>query len=209
MKGIFVSVELLEDLRDAANESMNATTRQHQIDHLAGLIAKADALLSVPSPAGVDGLNTDRNAAFKACPESGCDWGSFYLGWKARGEVEQAIIDGLRGEVARLRANACQGGEAVEVVAYHGKDPDGGEGFVGARWPNAFGEDCIVEPLMTVAQHQRILAAATHPADQVAEPDADLVALLQDASQWFADRDIDINLARDIDAKLASLEVKP
>ena len=50
----------------------------------------------------MDGLNTDRNAAFKACPESGCDWGSFYLGWKARGEVEQAIIDGLRGEVADL-----------------------------------------------------------------------------------------------------------
>lgn len=47
----------------------------------------------------------------------------------------------------------------------------------------------------------------THPADQVAEPDAELVELLQDASQWFADRDIDINLARDIDAKLASLEV--
>lgn len=62
------------------------------------------ALLSAPSPAGVDGLNTDRNAAFKACPESGCDWGSFYLGWKARGEVEQAIIDGLRGEVADLRS---------------------------------------------------------------------------------------------------------
>ena len=55
-------------------------------------------LAAAPSPAGVDGLNTDRNAAFKACPESGCDWGSFYLGWKARGEVEQAIIDGLRGE---------------------------------------------------------------------------------------------------------------
>ena len=55
-------------------------------------------------PAGVDGLNTDRNAAFKACPESGCDWGSFYLGWKARGEVEQAIIDGLRGKVAELES---------------------------------------------------------------------------------------------------------
>ena len=43
--------ELLEELRDAANESMNATTRQHQIDYFAGLIAKADALLSAPSPA--------------------------------------------------------------------------------------------------------------------------------------------------------------
>ena len=64
------------------------------------------ALLSAPSPAGVDGLNTDRNAAFKACPESGCDWGSFYLGWKARGEVEQAIIDGLRGEVEVMTQHA-------------------------------------------------------------------------------------------------------
>jgi len=65
----------------------------------AGAIDKWNArTLSAQSPAGVDGLNTDRNAAFKACPESGCDWGSFYLGWKARGVVEQAIIDGLRGE---------------------------------------------------------------------------------------------------------------
>jgi len=63
-------------------------------DHVEGV----RAMVAEPSPAGVDGLNTDRNAAFKACPESGCDWGSFYLGWKARGVVEQAIIDGLRGE---------------------------------------------------------------------------------------------------------------
>ena len=66
------------------------------------------AMVAAPSPAGVDGLNTDRNAAFKACPESGCDWGSFYLGWKARGEVEQAIIDGLRGEVASQEETANQ-----------------------------------------------------------------------------------------------------
>ena len=70
--------------------------------HDAVLWGKVCDLLSTPSPAGVDGLNTDRNAAFKACPESGCDWGSFYLGWKARGEVEQAIIDGLRGDAAAL-----------------------------------------------------------------------------------------------------------
>ena len=68
---------------------------------LGTLAAECHALLSATSPAGVD---ADRNAAFKACPESGCDWGSFYLGWKARGEVEQAIIDGLRGEVADLRS---------------------------------------------------------------------------------------------------------
>lgn len=69
--------------------------------------AKLHAILSAPSPAGLDGLDTDRNAAFKACPESGCDWGSFYLGWKARGEVEQAIIDGLRGEFGAQRVKTC------------------------------------------------------------------------------------------------------
>ena len=47
----------------------------------------------------------------------------------------------------------------------------------------------------------------THPADQVAEPDAELVELLRDTAAWFADRDIECNLARDIDTKLASMEV--
>lgn len=62
-----------------------------------------------------------------------------------------------------------QGGEAVEVVGYLaagtflGTDKtvcDAGRLF--------FGSD-KVEEVMTVAQHQRILAAATHPADQVAD----------------------------------------
>ena len=73
---------------------------------------------------------------------------------------------------------------------------------------------------MSVNQHQRIVADLTANRDALLNvmrarkmlpkcepsPDAELVALLQDASQWFADRDIDINLARDIDAKLASLK---
>ena len=85
--------ELLADLLGNDHDKRIMAER-----HLLAMLANA------PSPASVDGLNTDRNAAFKACPESGCDWGSFYLGWKARGEVEQAILDGLRGEVADLRS---------------------------------------------------------------------------------------------------------
>ena len=88
--------ELLADLLGNDHDKRIMAER-----HLLAMLANA------PSPAGVDGLNTDRNAAFKACPESGCDWGSFYLGWKARGEVEQAIIDGLRGEVGAQRVNTC------------------------------------------------------------------------------------------------------
>ena len=88
--------ELLADLLGNDHDKRIMAER-----HLLAMLANA------PSPAGVDGLNTDRNAAFKACPESGCDWGSFYLGWKARGEVEQAIIDGLRAEIGAQRVKTC------------------------------------------------------------------------------------------------------
>ena len=73
----------------------------------------------------------------------------------------------LKQERDALRAQLpSQGGEAVEVVAYI----DGG----GAIYTAKLLEIMSVEPdgceqLMTVAQHQRILAAATRPADQVAD----------------------------------------
>ena len=92
--------ELLDSLLTVIESNGYAADEVEVVDELR-------AILSAPSPAGVDGLNTDRNAAFKACPESGCDWGSFYLGWKARGEVEQVIIDGLRGEVGAQRIKTC------------------------------------------------------------------------------------------------------
>lgn len=143
--------ELLEELRDAANESMNATTRQHQIDHFAGLIAKVDALLSASSPAGVDGLEVVR----KACEAANCKYPemdamadfkrdvtpSVVIGLldgirhakgiaaindaRANGCAETAqflrlelsdataIIDGLRGEVERIRLNIAEYNEAI------------------------------------------------------------------------------------------------
>ena len=95
--------------RDAADGKQARAEMAAELRALLSAPSPADhvedvrAMVAAPSPAGVDGLNTDRNAAFKACPESGCDWGSFYLGWKARGEVEQAIIDGLAVENHQLR----------------------------------------------------------------------------------------------------------
>lgn len=98
--------------------------------------------------------------------------------------------------------------EAVKVVGYlshctDGYDPD-------ARPPPP------QEPLMTVTQHQRILAAATHPADQVAEPDAELVALMHDARlqlyQAYISREDEEELQqiiKRIDSKLASLKGAP
>jgi hypothetical protein len=58
------------------------------------------------------------------------------------------------------RAQVSQAGEAVEVVGYIDAN--------GCLW-NGTTHPGRMNPLMTVAQHQRILAAATHPADQVAE----------------------------------------
>lgn len=51
----------------------------------------------------------DRNAAYAACPESGCDWGSFYVGWKAAAAQHQRITAAMAAEVERLR-------EALEAI---------------------------------------------------------------------------------------------
>lgn len=83
-------------------------------------------------------------------------------------QLSDAFRQGVRYASAQLPS---QGGEAVEVVASIAVDA---EGVVRDftlepgldRHPGGY----TVTPLMTVAQHQRILAAATHPADQVAEP---------------------------------------
>ena len=105
--------ELLEELRDAANDGMNATTRQHQIDYFVGLIAQADALLSAPSPAGVDGLEVvghiesdDDVFGSYAVFKNDCD---LHDGTELiRLSDAQAIIDGLRGEVAAQEETANQ-----------------------------------------------------------------------------------------------------
>lgn len=48
----------------------------------------------------------DRNVAYAACPESGCDWGSFYVGWKAAAAQHQRITAAMAAEVATWRSNA-------------------------------------------------------------------------------------------------------
>lgn len=75
-----------------------------------------------------------------------------------------------RNKLRSILAHPAQQGEAVEVVGIR-ISTDGFGSYIadsamgiGAAMP---GE--VREPLMTVAQHQRILAAATRPADQVAE----------------------------------------
>ena len=76
----------------------------------------------------------------------------------------------IQDELRAILANPAQQGEAVEVVGIR-ISTDGFGSYIadsamgiGAVMPGA-----VREPLMTVAQHQRILAAATRQADQVAE----------------------------------------
>ena len=63
---------------------------------------------------------------------------------------------------------------------------------------------------MTVAQHQRILAAATRPADQVAEG---VVVSRELLKSWVTGLQCGIisqrHVVEELRAKLASLEVKP
>lgn len=126
---LLIDRELLEELRDAANDGMNATTRQHQIDYFAGLIAQADALLSAPSPAGVDGLEVvawrigfPNNAGYKVY-EQRQPWAYEQYGVPSvivyevqelcRLSAAQSIIDGLRGENERIRLNIAEYNEAI------------------------------------------------------------------------------------------------
>lgn len=75
-----------------------------------------------------------------------------------------------RNKLRAILAHPTQLGEAVEVVGIRIST----DGFGSYIADSAMGIGAVMpgdvrEPLMTVAQHQRILAAATRPADQVAE----------------------------------------
>ena len=76
-----------------------------------------------------------------------------------------------RAELFAILANPAQQGEAVEVVevvGYRFFHVD--HGYIFRRTHIYEGNPSLeAHSLMTVAQHQRILAAATRPADQVAE----------------------------------------
>jgi hypothetical protein len=89
--------------------------------------------------------------------------------------------------------------EAVEVVGYRWKYHIPKE-IQGSSWSFAYASHWSTgpkdaEPLMTVAQHNRIVAA------MAAQPDAKLVELLRDARKYIAPGAVQLR----IDAKLASL----
>lgn len=126
-------------------------------------------------------------------------------------------------EVGRLRAQQpSQGGEAVEVVAWRVSHPDT-VWKVYEKNPESWAAgDFEIQTLMTVAQHQRIVAAITAPPS----PDAELVELLRnkfpridpckpvplDEKAHCCEYTIYVErerLHRLIDDKMVSLEVKP
>lgn len=137
MTDVLIKRELLEELRDAANESMNATTRQHQIDYFAGLIAKADTILSAPSPAGVGGLEvvawvttgfSGKSRTRRAFTVNADDAARQHTNWTphyrqvttdqlCRLSDATAIIDGLRGEVEEWRLRSQYSADTAHDVA--------------------------------------------------------------------------------------------
>ena len=81
---------------------------------------------------------------------------------------DSGVAGVLRGQIDAILANPAQQGEVVEVVGYRFFHVD--HGYIFRRTHIYEGNPSLeAHSLMTVAQHQRILAAATRPADQVAE----------------------------------------
>ena len=122
----------------------------------------------------------------------------YTLEGKMSADVGDWIIKGVKGEhypckpdVFELtyepaRAQASQGGEAVEVVAWQDTENPlytTAERRVMHDWA---GNGYPIVELMTVAQHQRIMAAATHPADQV-EDDLTMVKVSRELLQDLRD----------------------
>ena len=72
------------------------------------------ALATPPADAadmgGQAGEDGERNRAFKACPNSGCDWGAFYLGWKAKAKDLVSIRAALESQ------HRQQAGKLVEAL---------------------------------------------------------------------------------------------
>ena len=125
---------------------------------------------------------------------------------RANGAAE--TIQHLRDDIADLRANACQGGEAVATDAF----------VPGSLADLLFqlGEKGIGVSGGTHGDHWKVTTLYTHPADQVAEPDAELVrqCISEELEEWEGDykfaATVALNsLSKRIDAKLASLEPKP
>lgn len=51
----------------------------------------------------------ERKSAFAACPDTGCDWGSFWKGWQARAAVQPAsvAVPDAAGAVIKIAAALC------------------------------------------------------------------------------------------------------
>lgn len=138
--------------------------------------AMLDAALS--APAAEPGGMAD---AYVGAREDMSIWKRRALEAEQKVRQQEQIIDHLtleaQGETRLGEPSLPPAGvEEVEVVGYIAQQDIDWNGDCTLRKSQM--ADYTI-PLMAVAQHQRILAKVTRPADQVAEPDAELVALLR------------------------------
>ena len=74
----YQSIARLQAERDALATELAAIKGQSGFDYS----IRTQSTNSIPAPA-TPSVDIGRNAAFKACPDTGCDWSSFYRGWNA------------------------------------------------------------------------------------------------------------------------------
>ena len=98
---LLIDRELLERIDESA--ICDGTDATISDDLFTQLVA---ALAAPRQPEGE--LKPDRNKAFEACPDTGCDWGSFWQGWKAHHADAQRAIAELRAECERLRQQLAE-----------------------------------------------------------------------------------------------------
>ena len=71
-------IRKLQAERDALAAELAAIKGQSGFDYS----IRTQSTNSIPAPAK-PAVDIGRNAAFEACPDTGCDWSSFYRGWNA------------------------------------------------------------------------------------------------------------------------------
>lgn len=116
--GLYVLASDYADL-EAECERLNAMLEDWEAD--ANLLEKerdaARAQLAAIQGGIREAVGFDRNAAYAACPESGCDWGSFYVGWKAAATQHQRITAAMAAEVEKWSSIAVMLEQANAGVA--------------------------------------------------------------------------------------------
>lgn len=113
---------LAQRLREYNHNPHHINPTSEAFHNLIAESASAISMLATPPADAADmgGEDGERNRAFKACPNNGCDWGAFYLGWKAKAKDLVSIRAALE---AQHRQQAGKLAEALRQVRGYTDSP--------------------------------------------------------------------------------------